>query len=101
MKTDLRKPFHAFVGTHSVADRVPRTSIGLLGCGNVGSEVARALLARDEPNNEPDRAGVELAGVAVAHPEKRRSVDLSGVAVTDDALGLVKDPNIECLVLYR
>src|SRR5687768_17321351 len=67
--------------------------VGLLGCGIVGSEVARALLSED-----PRRAGFRLEKTAVAHLEKKRSVPIDSACLTSDALSVVKDPDIDVIV---
>lgn len=72
----------------------PRTlRVGLLGCGVVGSEVARSLLQGDAFGDV-----TPLNRVAVAHPEKQRLVDLPRGIVSDDALSIVKDPDIDIVV---
>ncbi|NUP74949.1 MAG: homoserine dehydrogenase [Sinomonas sp.] len=63
--------------------------VALLGCGTVGSQVARIL--RDDAGILAARAGarLELAGVAVRNPEAPRDVDLPRELFTADAEALV------------
>ena len=68
--------------------------VGLLGCGTVGSEVARQLLDGFE-------RGVhrfELDRVAVRDRDKTRPLVLPPRIVTTDALSIVKDPEIDVVV---
>lgn len=78
---------------------LPRTlRVGLLGCGVVGSAVARALL---EDGHELARAcgmRLELARVAVRDPEKMRTVTLPHRLFTTDALAVAIDPEIDIVV---
>lgn len=65
--------------------------VGLLGCGTVGSEVARLLCERGVP-------GLVLERVAVRDLDKERSVSLPAGRLTNDALAIVKDPTIDVVV---
>ncbi len=72
--------------------------IGLLGCGTVGSPVAKALL---EDAAELERASgvpLELARVAVRHPHKARPVHLPSGIVTTDAVAVAIDPDIDIVI---
>ncbi|MGH2755286.1 MAG: homoserine dehydrogenase [Actinomycetota bacterium] len=77
----------------AVANERP-LNIGLLGCGAVGSEVARELLAREGAWDPLFR----LAKVAVLHPDKERSVTLPKGVLTTGSLGIVKDPTIDIVI---
>jgi homoserine dehydrogenase len=70
--------------------------IGLLGCGTVGSEVARRLI-RDRAAIER-RSGVayELHAVAIRDEQKPRGLD--GAVFTRDARALVDDPRVDLIV---
>jgi homoserine dehydrogenase len=73
--------------------------VALLGCGTVGTEVARALLDPASADALSDAAGarLELVGVAVARPDVARAgVDPS--LVTPDAMGLLRDARAEVVV---
>lgn len=67
--------------------------IGLLGCGVVGTPVARALLDGVGPFK-----ATRLAAVAVRDPDKRRGVGLPRRIVTTDPLEVALDPRIEVVV---
>ena len=68
--------------------------VALLGCGNVGAQVARILL--DEAEMLASRAGarLELAGIAVRNLDAPRDVELPRGLFTTDAETLVKDADL-------
>lgn len=66
---------------------------GLIGCGTVGSGVVRSWRA---PGGAPRAARLEA--VAVRRPHLRRSVDLSAVRVTGDALAVARDPRVRVVI---
>ena len=68
--------------------------VALLGCGNVGSQVARILL--DDADDLAARTGarLELAGIAVRNPDAPRDVELPRELFTTDAEALVEDADI-------
>lgn len=68
--------------------------VALLGCGNVGSQVARILL--EDAGMLADRAGarLELSGIAVRTIDAPRDVDLPHELFTTDAETLVKDADL-------
>ncbi|WP_372699481.1 homoserine dehydrogenase [Arthrobacter sp. JSM 101049] len=68
--------------------------VALLGCGTVGSQVARILL--DDADELATRvgAGVELAGIAVRHTATARDVELPAELFTTDAEALIDDADI-------
>jgi homoserine dehydrogenase len=72
--------------------------VGLLGCGNVGSAVARMLL--DHAGEVSARAGgrVEVSRVAVHNLSKERDVDLPTEIFTNDAHDVVRDPDVDIVV---
>src|SRR4029450_6011513 len=75
-----------------------RVRIGLLGCGHVGSAVARMLL--DHAGEVESRAGaeVEIARVAVRNLSKEREVDLPSNVFTPDPAEVVRDDNVDVIV---
>jgi homoserine dehydrogenase len=77
-----------------------RTSVrvGLLGCGNVGSALAR--LVDEHADLITARAGVpiEIARVAVRDVTKTRDVKVPSDRFTDDASAVVRDPDIDVVV---
>ena len=71
----------------------------LLGCGTVGSEVARALLGAATASSLAAAVGapLELVGVAVARPDERRE-GIDATLVSADAAGLVRDARADVVV---
>lgn len=72
--------------------------VALLGCGVVGSQVAR--LIRDQADDLTARVGVpvELAGIAVRRPELVRDADVPAELLTTDAMGLVTRDDVDLVV---
>ncbi|MEU1079852.1 homoserine dehydrogenase [Streptomyces sp. NPDC005908] len=71
--------------------------VALLGCGVVGSEVARIMTTHADDLAARIGAPVELAGVAVRRPDKvREGIDPS--LVTTDATALVKRGDLDIVV---
>lgn len=68
--------------------------VALLGCGNVGAQVARILI--DDAGMLASRAGarLELAGIAVRNVDAGRDVDLPRELFTTDADALVRDADL-------
>ena len=68
--------------------------VALLGCGNVGAQVARILL--DDAGALAPRTGanLELTGIAVRNLDAEREVDLPRELFTTDAETLVKDADL-------
>ena len=68
--------------------------VALLGCGNVGAQVARILL--DDAEMLASRAGarLELIGIAVRNVAAPRDVELPHELFTTDAETLVKDADL-------
>ncbi len=68
--------------------------VALLGCGSVGSQVARIL--RDDAEALTARVGarLELAGIAVRDPDAGREVELDPSLFTTDAESLVQGADI-------
>ena len=68
--------------------------VALLGCGNVGSQVARILLEDAEALAARTGARLELTGIAVRTIDAPRDVDLPRALFTTDADSLVEDADI-------
>jgi homoserine dehydrogenase len=68
--------------------------VALLGCGNVGAQVARILI--DDAEMLASRAGarLELSGIAVRNVNAARDVELPHELFTTDAESLVKDADL-------
>ncbi len=71
--------------------------VALLGCGVVGSEVARIMTTHADDLAARVGAPVELAGVAVRRPSKVRE-GIDPALVTTDATALVKRGDIDVVV---
>ncbi|MBE8472615.1 homoserine dehydrogenase [Streptomyces justiciae] len=71
--------------------------VALLGCGVVGSEVARIMTTHADDLAARIGAPVELAGVAVRRPSKVRE-GIDPALVTTDATALVKRGDIDVIV---
>ncbi len=72
--------------------------IALLGCGVVGSQVARLLT--EQAASLAARAGgpLEIAGIAVRRPEAERIAGVSPALITGDAASLVRRPDVDIVV---
>jgi homoserine dehydrogenase len=68
--------------------------VALLGCGVVGTEVARNLTAHAPELAQRVGAPLELAGIAVRRPGRVRDLDIDPALFTTDAAGLVKDADV-------
>ncbi|WP_394938694.1 homoserine dehydrogenase [Psychromicrobium sp. YIM B11713] len=68
--------------------------VALLGCGNVGSQVARILLEDAEALAARTGASLELIGIAVRRLDAPREVPLPQDLFTTDAESLVKDADL-------
>ena len=72
--------------------------VALLGCGVVGSEVARLLLHQESDLVARVGAPLELVGIAVRRLDRARAVDLPRELFTTDALGLVTRGDVDVVV---
>ena len=72
--------------------------IALLGCGAVGSQVARLL--HEQSADLAARAGgpLEMAGIAVRRPEAARIKGVDRALLTGDAVALVTRPDVDIVV---
>ncbi|MEU9571426.1 homoserine dehydrogenase [Streptomyces massasporeus] len=71
--------------------------VALLGCGVVGSEVARIMTTHADDLTARVGAPVELAGVAVRRPDRVRE-GIAPELITTDATALVKRGDIDVVV---
>jgi homoserine dehydrogenase len=76
-----------------MSDRTLR--VGLLGCGTVGTAVARLL--DDHREDIARRAGcrLDISKVAVRDPSMRREVPLRASAFTADPMEVIDDPDVD------
>jgi homoserine dehydrogenase len=68
--------------------------VALLGCGNVGAQVARILIEDADTLAARTGARLQLSGIAVRNVNARRDVDLPQELFTTDADTLVKDADL-------
>src|SRR4029453_11840489 len=68
--------------------------VALLGCGNVGAQVARILIDDAEALAARSGARLELSGIAVRNIDSPRDVELHRELFTTDAETLVKDADL-------
>src|SRR3954453_21305138 len=68
--------------------------VALLGCGVVGTEVARNLTTHGSELAQRVGAPLELAGIAVRRAGRRRGLDVDPALFTTDAASLVKDVDV-------
>jgi homoserine dehydrogenase len=78
-------------------DRRP-LRVALLGCGVVGSAVVRLL--REHRDDLTSRVGapLDLVGVAVRRPDRRRDADVDPALLTADATGLAARDDVDIVV---
>ena len=81
-----------------VSEEKKTLKIALLGCGSVGSQVARLL--REQAADLAVRTGaqLELAGIAVRRPQHRRDAAIDRSLLTADAMELATRPDIDIVV---
>jgi homoserine dehydrogenase len=68
--------------------------VALLGCGNVGAQVARILIEDADALAARTGARLQLSGIAVRNVNTRRDVELPQELFTTDADTLVKDADL-------
>ena len=87
---------HASRAPH--AHPAPTVRVALLGCGNVGGALAEILLTRAD--DVADRTGIrlELVGIAVADPTKRRPAAIDTGLIGTDAAALVARDDVDVVV---
>ena len=78
-------------------DRDP-LRVALLGCGVVGSEVARLLTTHAADLAARVGRPMELAGIAVRRPARRRDLPVDPALFTTDAEGLVARDDVDVVI---
>jgi homoserine dehydrogenase len=76
----------------------PTLKVALLGCGVVGSEVARLLVEQADDLALRIGARLELAGIAVRRVGHRRNAAIDTSLLTADAQALVSRPDVDIVV---
>ena len=77
---------------------LPTLKVALLGCGTVGSQVARLLTEQADDLALRVGARLELAGIAVRRVGHRRAEQIDRALLTADALGLATRPDVDIVV---
>ncbi len=72
--------------------------VALLGCGVVGSEVARLMTTTADDLAARVGAPLELAGIAVRRPNRARDLPVDPGLFTTDALGLATRPDVDVVI---
>jgi homoserine dehydrogenase len=75
-----------------------RVGIGILGCGSVGSQVARILLNEGEILSRRCGIRLELRHVVVRSPSKAREVSLPQQVMSSDPRAILADPEVDIVV---
>lgn len=97
LSSQLLAPLHDTPSRRDAAEH-DTIKVALLGCGNVGSPVARVLIEEPDRIQRATGTRVELRRVAVANPLKPRAVSLPRGLITDDALSAVCDLDIHIVI---
>ena len=71
--------------------------VGMLGCGVVGSQIARLLVENKSDLTSRAGANLELVKVAVKNIKTKREGIPSNL-LTDDAKSIVNDPEIDLII---
>lgn len=72
--------------------------VGVLGCGNVGAALVRALETNADLITQRSGIRLEVARVAVHNLAKERDIDFAPGVLTNDADAVVTDPNVDVVV---
>ena len=72
--------------------------VALLGCGTVGSEVVRLLHSSADDLTARIGSPLELAGIAVRRPQRRRDLPVDEALFTTDAAALVARDDVDVVV---
>jgi homoserine dehydrogenase len=81
-----------------MTDTFPTLKVALLGCGVVGSQVARLLVEHADDLALRIGARLELAGIAVRRVSHPRATGIDRALLTADAHALVTRPDIDIVV---
>src|SRR4051794_32980008 len=72
--------------------------VGLLGCGNVGGALVELIDEQRDAIAERTGMRLEVLRVAVHNTAKQRAVELSADVLTNDAVSVVEDPQVDVVV---
>src|SRR6202022_4018159 len=72
--------------------------VALLGCGVVGSEVARLMTTTADDLAARIGARLELAGIAVRRPNRVRDLPVDPALFTSDAMGLATRADVDVVI---
>jgi len=81
-----------------MTDTLPTLKVALLGCGVVGTEVARLLTEQADDLALRVGARLELAGIAVRRVSHPRAPSIDRSLLTADAYALVSRPDVDIVV---
>ena len=76
----------------------PVVTVGLLGCGIVGTELVRLIAQRSDAIAANADVRLRLGGVAVRSASKDRGLSIDESLLTTDARSIVEDPEIDIVV---
>lgn len=77
----------------------PDLNIALIGCGTVGTGVAKILQSSRESLRQRSGRSMQLRRVVVKNVAKQRDVDFGGIPVSNDIRTVTDDPDIQ-LAIY-
>jgi len=81
-----------------VTEEIKTLKVALLGCGSVGTQVARLLTEQGDDLAVRIGARLELAGIAVRRPQAPRDPAVDRSLLTADAMELATRPDIDIVV---
>ena len=76
--------------------KVPAIGVGLLGLGVVGSAVARAVVSRH--GSKECAIPLDLIAAVVRDPDKKRTIDLDQLILSDDPQAVIGNTNVAIVV---
>ena len=80
----------------SARAKVPAIGIGLLGLGVVGSAVAKAVVSRH--GSKECAIPLDLIAAVVRDPDKKRTIDLGQLMLSDDPQAVIGNTNVAIVV---
>ena len=89
---------HTRVRDQAVSADARTVRVGLLGCGNVGGALVPLLRAQRDAIAARTGLNLVVTSVAVRNMSRDRGVELGDVSLTNDAMAVVSDPEIDVVV---